>query len=256
MNSFRIPRIDRKDELELLHQIVTGRISHRVLTIKAGPGMGKSELLREFISNRPENIAYAVVDFKNRGISPASFLYNICESLGWQYFPKLENLIDSLLVMPNIKVSENFLVGQNQISVVLGKLDVQDRGLQLVAITKAFFDDLRYMNRVVFIVDTFEKADPIIQDWLANVFLPYSANVPNLVFIISGQSVPEPTIELIDICIDYELKGIEAVHWYNYARSVGITVSLSWVEGCCFAISGHPLQMAQILSSFPRGDSI
>lgn len=251
MSSYVRKRIDREIELNLLQQIATGEIQYRLLLIKADSGMGKSELLREFYVNRPDIAIYAVVDFKNGGINQTNFIHKICKSLGWQNFPKLESILNSSKPS-SINFSDNTLIGQNRIEILLENLDKQDQEAYLTKITKAFFDDISALSRVVFIIDTYEKADINVQEWLTNIFLHYALSLPNLVFIVSGQLVPEPTIDWTDIHHIVELGGIEAVHWYNYAQSVGISVNLKWIEGCCYAIQGHPLQMAQILSSFPR----
>src|SRR5258706_12550482 len=96
MTLLKKPRIDREEELVLISKIAIGEVAERILLISAGAGMGKSELLREFISNCPNNIFVVAVDFKNRNINKNYFLCIICETVGWSLFPKTENTLNYL----------------------------------------------------------------------------------------------------------------------------------------------------------------
>ena len=247
---FKRPRIDREDELILLDQLALGQIIQRILLIKAGAGMGKSELLREFIARCSRDIFIAILDFKNGSISQTDLLYNICETFGWQYFPRLDSKLKNLMDLPDVNISENVLLGQNRINVLLGGFDRQTRAEELASLTRAFFEDVRRLRRVVFIFDTFENADSLLKEWVINTFLHYANLSPNLSIIISGREVPKPTLEWIDISHHLELEGIDAIHWYSYAQSIGLQLNLEWIKGCCFVLKGHPLYMAQILSRY------
>ena len=73
----RGPRIDREEELDLLWRVAHGEASSRIALVEASSGMGKSELLREFVARCQKDFDIVFVDFKSGGLSLADVLFHI-----------------------------------------------------------------------------------------------------------------------------------------------------------------------------------
>jgi hypothetical protein len=250
MNSLQKVWIDREVELKLLTLIATGKAKERILFIRADAGWGKSELLREFISRNSSDILCVVIDFKYGGISFTNLLLKICDAIGWQYFPRLDALLDDFAKSTKIEIMRNLVIGQNQIDISIKDLDSLNRDSRILSVLKSFFTDLRKVGPVVILLDTFENCDSATREFLLSNFLHQIKSSSNISVIIAGRQVPEPSTEWNNICTNLSLGGIESIHWHDYAKSIGVNLGAKWIEGCCFAIKGHPLQMAQILASF------
>lgn len=242
----RAAPVDRELELGLFERMLAGETPERILLVSAESGWGKSELLREFAHRCPTELHYAPLDFKAGGIGLAELLSRLRDSLGLAHFPTL-NAAVTQLANPTINIPGNVLIGQNTIEVALNAPDEQTREARRAALTTAFFADLRAMGKVLLVFDTFEKCDEGIKVWLGGTFLNHAHRSPNLVVVIAGQKVPEATIDWEHQHIP--LKGIAAEHWHRHAQANGIAVSLDWINGCCHALQGHPLKMAELLNS-------
>ena len=230
------PRVDRDNELNLLLRLAQGETKTRIALIQAPSGMGKSELVLEFIARCSHDLPKVVVDFKGGGLNLADVFFHVCDTLGWEKFPHLTQAIRHLAQPVAVNVSGNFLVGQNEISVALSGPDEPTREARRAELTTAFVGDLRALGQVVLIFDVFEKCDTL-QSWFTSVFLPAAHRSPHLAVIIAGQSVPESTLmwehELL------ALKEIDPEHWQTYAEKIGVKMSADHIRGCCGIVKGH-----------------
>jgi hypothetical protein len=241
------PRVDREDELALITHLALGEMPARIALIQAPSGMGKSELLREFRVRSSPHFPIVVVDFKASGLTLADVLFHICDILNWSRFPTLTRTVQHIVQPAAINVTHNLLLGQNEISIALGGPDKQTREQRRSQLTAALISDLRNLGRVILIFDTFEKCDPLLQPWFASVFLPAAHRSPQLSVIVAGRSTPEPT-QMWDAEI-LPLTEIAPEHWQDYALSIGVSLTLEYIRGCCDALCGHCLAIAQTIES-------
>ena len=116
----RAARVDREDELRQLHAVAHGETRERILLVRAESGMGKSELLREFVERQGAALPLVVVEFKGGGLSLADMFFHICDTLGWARFPTLVDSIRRIVHPALVSVTGNLLIGQNDISIALG----------------------------------------------------------------------------------------------------------------------------------------
>jgi hypothetical protein len=240
------PRIDREDELALLDRVARGETRARIALIQAEAGMGKSELIREFTTrNSKQELTCVLVDFRGGGLSLADILFHISDTCGWSKFPGLSTTVHQFAHPATVNVSGNIFIGQNEIAVALGGPDESSREMRRAEITSSFVRDLRAFKRITLIFDVFEKCDPVLQGWFASVFLPAVHRSTHIAVIIAGQSIPEQT-QMWE-CEHLALEGIPAAYWQVYARSIGVALSLDYIEACCFALKGHCLSIAQTL---------
>ena len=241
-------RVDRDDELALLVRLACSETPTRIALIQAESGMGKSELVREFRERCPKDLPLVVVDFKGGGLSLADVLFHIYDTLGWKRFPTLAQAIQNIVRPTQINVTGNVLIGQNEISIALGGPDEQTRELHRNQLTTALVTDLRALDRVVLIVDVFEKCDAVLRAWLTSLLLPAIHRSQHLTIIVAGQQVPECT-QMWE-CEQLLLEPIAPKYWQIYARAVGAAaLSLDFIEGCCVALKGHCLSIANTLES-------
>jgi len=243
----RAAPVDREPELNLFDQMLAGNTDEHILLISATSGWGKSELLREFTRRCSKKLRFATLDFKPGGIGLAELLSCLCDSLNWANFPILIAAVNNIAQPVSVTVSNNLLIGQNQIEVALSGSDEQTREARRAALTTAFFSDLRALGQVLLIFDTFEKCDESVKAWLGGTFLHHVHHSPNLIVVVAGQKVPEESIDWE--CQHIPLGGIAAEHWHQHANTLGVTISMEFVQGLCFTCNGHPVKMANYLAS-------
>lgn len=242
-------RLDREDELNRLGCLSAGQTAERIALISGEGGIGKSELLREFMARHTQRCAVSVVDFKNGSLDLANLISQICDAVGWTQFGSLTDAVSRVVNPVNVTVSRNVLIGQNQISVALSAPDEQTRLTRSADLTNAFISDLRGIDgRVVLIFDVFEKCDdPFLQKWFASIFLPAIHRSTNLAAILAGRAVPEPTLAWE--AMQLPLVGIPPEHWHTHAQRLGISITLESLTHCCNIVHGNSLSIAQYVES-------
>ncbi len=147
------------------------------------------------------------------------------------------------------------MLGRNQIDIALGGPDEDTRERQRAALADALFADLRGLGQTLFVFDAFEHCcDTPVDRWVSKSFLPRVIDVENIYVVIAGRKTPEPGIDWENISQQISLKGItEPKHWHQFAKGIGITKGLEWIDGFCAALEGHPLRIASTLTShIPR----
>jgi hypothetical protein len=245
-------RLDRDEELALFEKMLSDSISDRILLIHAQGGMGKSHLLREFVQVCHEKYIHAAMDFKAGGISIPELLSRVCDAIGWEHFGNLTKLIQQSSAGTTINITDNLLVGKNQIAIeqALNAPDEETREKQRVAVTDALFQDLRAFQKVVLIFDTFNDCDSIVAKWLSGAFLTRVCHTKNIIVVIAGRIVPEPALDWDAHCNEFVLGGIESRHFEEYAKSNGIDVHPERIKGLCDAFEGRPLPILNQLKAY------
>lgn len=247
------PRVDRTDELTYLKCLIKGETRLRIALIHAESGMGKSELIRELISQIEVDLLYVVIDFKGGELGLADVLYNICDTLTWKKFPALATAIKNIVQPININIKDNIQIGQNEISLALRGDDQHTRELRRSEISSAFIADLRNFEQITIIFDVFERCDEHLKAWFSGVFLPAIHRSPKISVIIAGQHIPEKT-QMWE-CEHIALGGIAPEHWQDYANAIGAKVSIDFIRGCCVALKGKCINIAQVIEE-QRGVSL
>lgn len=247
------PRVDRIDEIILLNRLARGGEVSRIALIRAESGMGKSELLREIKSQFEKELMYVFVDFKGGGLNLADIIFHVCDTLAWENFPSLTIAIKNIVQPVSINIKDNIMIGQNEIALALGGPDQQTREIRRSEITMAFISDLRKFKQITLIFDVFEKCDDYLQSWFSSVFLPAIHRSPQISTIIAGQIVPEQT-QMWE-CEQIILGEIAPEHWQDYAEAIGANINLEFIRGCCAALKGKCINIAQIIEE-QRGTSL
>jgi ATP/maltotriose-dependent transcriptional regulator MalT len=236
----RRPIADRKPEIELFCEMLAGKTHARILLVQAASGLGKSDLLRRFAHECPDDICLVRLDLRGteKGIAEVFSVFR--QELGADALPRFAAAYARLA---GVNISDiTTIAGKLDISVVLN-VDEQTRKFNLEKLEDAFFQDLRAACRKIAVIfDTFEQAPPDLQNWLGGVFLRYAARIPHLCVVIAGQRVPERTIEKWeDVCERRILREIDDVNeWHEFVREVQLPFDRSAVQAIVLAYQGNP----------------
>ena len=133
-----------------------------------------------------------------------------------------------------------------------------DREERRAVLTENWFSDLSgYGSPLLIAFDTYEKAVPDVQDWIAGPFLARAADTHNLRVLIAGQQVPDTNnIDWGDCCVHHQLCGVpEAADWLPVVETMGRYVPapdpLSWLAGVCHVLQGAPKDIMQVIEGLP-----
>lgn len=248
-------RIDREDELNLLERLTAGETTRRILLIQAASGLGKSELLREFMSRAQRQPSPVRVDFRNESLSLADILFHVCDTLGWERFQRLDAAAQKIITPVDVNITRNITLGRSEIALALGSPDKQTREMNRAVLTRALVDDLRKFEGATLVFDTFERCDPALKPWFTDVFLPHIDRSAGISVVIAGQQVPDKTLMWEHIYL--QLDAIAPEHWHTYAQELSIDLSFDQIKLCCHNNKGHPLAIAGALNAFtPMGGSL
>jgi hypothetical protein len=169
-------------------------------------------------------------------------------------------LVADLQGIPKIQINRNWLGGiNNHISVALQNESQDVREHRRVALTEAWFDDLRNFDQpVLFALDTYEQATIEVQEWISGPFLSRASQSQQVRVLVAGQKVPdEKNIEWGHCCETRHLYGVpEAEHWLPVVQAMGRyfpdSNPLSWLAGACHISKGNPSMIMQMIQTLPH----
>jgi len=244
--------VDRDEELRLFDDVLAEHRPERVLLFEGASQTGKSTLLDEFRKRRG-NCRWALVNFKSMAYGAVEFLGELADALNPIVFDQFRATCTRLAAGAVVTISGNRLIGA-QVDVVLGVLDEGQRQAQRAVLTEAFFADLRQAYApVVIAIDTFEKAASDVQPWVGGVFLLRALRTPDVVVIVSGQSVPALDREWDECCCRCHLKGLRPEDWHEYAQRVGAPVSQETAIAFHHLFDGIPGEMEKAFAKLMGG---
>lgn len=244
---------NRKPELDLFAQMVARQTPKRILLIEAESGLGKTDLLARFGRDCPPNTLLVRVDLKAAQSGIAYVFWRVREDMAQIDFPRFSAEVKQLLRGENVRVANNWVLGKQDIQVVLSG-DDQTRAFRLTALQEAFFEDLRDINQtVVIILDTFNAAVAELENWVGGGFLAAAVRTPRLVVIVAGQRVPSPNIEWID---HYERRHLERIYdadaWFAYAQDVGLPIGRDVIAAITVLFDGRPLDIRNAFETLAK----
>ncbi len=237
---------NRTEELKLFKQIVTGQNPKRILLIEGESGVGKTNLLGQFAHCCSPGVSCVSIDLKSaKELGVPYILSALRKRLGRENFLQFAKQVQEFLLLSNVEVRDNVMVGQDlQIQVALN-VDPETRKFRLVALQEAFFQDLRAINRsIVIILDTFNEAPPELAVWLGGGFLSEVVDTPNLRVVIAGQRVPQLTVEWMADCEYCRLEAIKDVEaWCAFAQTQKFPFPKEAVKAIILTFQGQPREI-------------
>lgn len=220
--------VDRLRQLERFRKSLDGSSGRKVILITAGPGMGKSWLLRRFEQEAREgSVGTSLVDFSDgQAYDVLTLLRRFRDNLGAAHFNQLTAAINEATA-PRLVISDDSapagldlnLSGARAGNVTIGEAagrDIikdnlfvvqTDNPLLLQAIedrvTQAFFacvDALVAQQRVLFLFDSYERTSQEGERWVSNAADRWiqgqllsrvrDGRLPNCLVVLAGRRLP------------------------------------------------------------------
>lgn len=162
---------------------------------------------------------------------------------------------------PSFRVSDNRSLGQTSYTmhanVNIAGLSLEEQTRWWAASAQAFLEDLIELThgpqtRFVLLFDTFEKAKPETQTWIADHVLRMAtpSRVSHLVVVVAGKQVPDPTGEWERYSYMLPLQPLQLDHWLEYAALIKSSLTREQIQQCYVKHAANPLKMAEIIDAF------
>lgn len=253
------PLADYDAERRAFEALLNPDCGRRILMFRGTSGSGKTSLINHCIHRATGTIPLIPIQLRGSVVSIAEIFYRSGGRLGWERLDNFTNQVADLEGAPEIKIDRNWLAGiNNRISIALHAQDQVGREHRRVALTEAWFEDMKdFQQPVLFVLDTFEQGTTEVQDWISGPFLARAAQIAQMRILVAGQIVPdENNIEWGNCCVTHELFGVpEAQHWLPVVeamnRYVPVNDPLSWLAGVCHTLKGRPKDIMQIIEGLP-----
>jgi hypothetical protein len=231
----------------------------RILFFRGPIGTGKTSLLIACQNDVCEPIYHLPVQLKNTAVSISEIFWRSGNLLGWDRLPNFTSQLSDFSGI-NINIDHNKIRGSdNQIRVVLHSSKLEDRDYRQAVLTSAWFEDISEIDDLILIVmDTFEKANTEVKEWISGPFLSRVAHTEKIRTAIAGQEIPTPeNIEWGPNCQVYDLFGVpEAKYWLpvinTMKRRIPVEHELDWMSGICHALKGNPDAIMKIIQGLPE----
>jgi hypothetical protein len=244
---------NRTQELQLFNQMLRRDVRERILLIEAPSGYGKTGLMGRFELLCSSEIYTVLVDLKAAQTGISYVFYKIQCVLGKKRFPNFEKEIANFL-NSGVEIKNNRLSGEgSQIQVIL-EVPPGERQYRLTQLQQVFFEDLQNFNRpILFIFDTFNGATEELAIWIEGQFVTEVALNPNLLAIVAGQNIPQPTIEWLNYHHCCRLgRIIDREAWYLYSKEVGYPFEPKEINILIDAVGGVPAKVVELLETAAR----
>jgi energy-coupling factor transporter ATP-binding protein EcfA2 len=250
---------DYQEQCDAFDALLQPDCQANILLFSGASGSGKTTLVRTCLGNVPEHVTTVPIDLRGSANTVPEIFRRLGSRLGWDHLHTFANQVAALRGISALDIDRNWLVGiGNHIQVVLQVKDPADRGERRAALTASFFTDLQSRSDLLLVAfDTYEKATPEVQDWIAGPFLASVADTAALRALVSGQRVPDPqNITWGGCCIHHPLYGVpEAAHWLPIVDALGRYIPFEhpadWLAGVCHALKGAPKDIMQVIDDLP-----
>lgn len=272
--------VDRLIQLDRFRKSLDGASGRKIILITAGPGMGKSWLLRRFAQEAAARGARsALIDFSDgQAYDVLTLLRRFRDSLGAEQFNRLTAAINEA-TSPRLVVSggaggaapldfSGAQTGDISVGDVAGGSIIKDNFFIVQAdnplllqaiedrVTQVFFDcldDLAAASRVLFLFDSYERTSQEGERWISNAADRWiqrellarirDGRLQNVVVVLAGRRLPEfPPVEWGGVVgqLDLHLFTVEDVAQYLRENRGLAALTDSEIQTLFTAIQGNP----------------
>ncbi len=272
--------VDRLKQLERFRKSLEGASGRRIILITAGPGMGKSWLLRRFAQEAGSRSARSVlVDFSDgQAYDVLTLVRRFRDALGPEQFNRLTAAINEA-TSPRLVLSDGGApasasvdlsgaqAGDITIGDVAGRSIIKDNffivqtdnPLLLQAIedrvTQAFFECLAALvaaTTVLFLFDSYERSSQEGERWVPNAADRWiqrellarirDGKLPNSVVVLAGRRLPTFDAEWAEVVgkLDLEFFTVADVAQYLRENRGLTTLTDTELQTLFTAIQGNP----------------
>jgi hypothetical protein len=199
------PMMDRRPEIETFECLLDGDdLQHRLMLMVGVHGQGKSLLIKAFAQMITERqVAYLKFDFSET-IEFDAILDEIWLRLGPRHFP-----------------AYSARRGGG------GWLEQQSAGMRREDLTGHFFADWEALSdkpRLVLLFDTYERAAPMLQDWIENTFLEKLKRIQQVIVVIGGRQWPAMNGRWWKHGYAFPLESVQLRDYKEYAEQLGVQI--------------------------------
>jgi len=270
--------VDREREKRLFQSLLGGGRGKRIMTMQAGAGMGKTWLISNFqreCSRR--RIPCALIDFSSSRVCDyIAILRSMRDSLGAEHFNSFTTLVNQYYSRPNLPWRETDVADSSSVEISGSTLDssriesvaghdiirdnfivfagpslpphiIRDRlTTEFRRCLIAFVNSLSIGDCVVWLFDSFEKADPETRDWLRDEFLCKirEGEVNRLVVVIAGQEVLHLAMEWNHVALRCSLEPFSPQDYHDYLRVKRFPLPKENIRALHRRFQGRPLDLA------------
>jgi hypothetical protein len=256
--------VDREMEIQAFKSVLekSSLETPTILLIEAASGHGKSRLLELYREHcRQTNVRHALIDLRGGSLNPIDIMRTVLRDLKINLLHLTNSLTSPQATSPSISISDNKSLGQTnltqQIVSNVAGLTEAERTRWYAASANAFFEDLAELvqsqaERYVLLFDTYEQLSDETSVWLRNQLLRMVTpeRTPNLVVVVAGQKIPEPTSEWDCCCDKITLQPLKLEHWQQYAERVSASLTPEQISLCYAKHASSALEMAKTINVF------
>lgn len=272
--------VDRTRQLNAFEKLIDARIKWQIMVLTAGPGMGKSWVLRTYEQVAKErNLPHALIDFADG--NPYDALTLVTRSrdlLGAQHFTALtQTIIEATtpqariditgLPADSVNVDLTGATVSGSVNVSPGATNITGNTFNILTsdplirravedrINGVFFTclaGLTAQQRAVFLFDSYGRLVDDDRDWSASAANRWivdellarvrDGRLPNVIVVIAGRSAPEFGIEWNDVLgkISLEPLALDDIRTYLRERRGLGIITDAELERLSQAIGGNP----------------
>lgn len=230
--------VNRHRQIDLFSNLLAVDAPKRCILLQADSGYGKTALLREYEGRILErHFSVALIDLR-RVQNSRELLSSIAEQLDSTRFP---------------------LFRQASSATDTQLLSSETANLQL---TQRWFADLSASwpsdDGLVFIlIDSYERANVDLHDWLLTRFLVEAQNARSLRIVVAGSVVPDIK-PLEHYAVLHHVGGIDKHHWLEWIKGTQSSISPHAFETLYAATEGQTANLSALLTHLQeqtgRGD--
>ena len=272
--------VDRARQLDAFQKMLAGQTPLRIMVLTAGPGMGKSWLIRTYAqAARDRGLPVAQFDFADaRSYDALTLASRSRDQFGGADFARLDAAIAEATVarinlnlegLPADRVDVNLsgaTIG-GPVTVNQGAVNVSDNTIVFQTndplirraaedrINQAFFAclaELSATTRMVFLFDTYDRliddegdwASSPTNRWIIDELLTRmrDGQLPNVIAVIGGRRAPKFGIEWNDVLGRIQLEPLTCDDITIYLRERrGLSIITDTeIERLCQAVAGNP----------------
>ena len=253
-----IPFADYQNERQTFDALFQPACQKRILMFCGESGSGKTSLLEYCLDRVPQSITQVPIQLRGSSVGVAEIFHRSGDTLNWNHFPNFAERVGELQGISKIQIKSNLLLGKNHISVAMQGESQDVREHRRVALTDAWFDDLRSFDQpILFALDTYEQATIEVQEWISGPFLARASRSEQVRVLVAGQTVPDKkNIEWGRCCETHHLNGVpDAEHWLpvvqGMKRRIPANDPLSWLACLCQVFNGRPAEIMKYIQGLP-----
>ena len=250
---------NRCNELKCCCRITDDYAPKRIVFLKGESGYGKTELLENVIQSSPSEIIKIPIDLKGAESGIWYFYNKICEELLGEKFTEFMNNFP-WQEASMVNVENNKLIGRNNYISInsddknqLNSRHLRDKDLNILR--KYCFRSLDGINeRILFIIDCFEKAPHELKFEININFLKKVINDSNLTVIVAGRQTPSKSIEIsgldkhsLKVFLD---KITDPNEWFQYTQDKGLSLTIDEVKSIVRNCDGIPCDIVNDINKY------